>query len=336
MRRAAELFARKLTDDRSRRRAWDRLMPDPDGCGRRRADLIIEAVPEQVELKQQVLGELDAQMRDDAILVTNTSSIVLQKLTGAVSRPERLAGLHFFNPVARMQLVEVVRHDDAGKDVLERLEGFVTDIDRLPVPVASSPGFLVNRVLTPYLLEAITLVDEGVPKETVDAAAESFGMPMGPIELADAIGLDICVDVAESLASELNEEMPPLPDWLRTLVTDGDLGRKTDKGLYEYQDGDALKNGIDEQTDDALVDRLMLPLIRSAVVSLAEGVVADADLLDGAIVFGTGFAPFRGGPIHFVRERGIEETGRALEALAGQHGSRFRPPARWSEVLTPR
>ena len=227
MKRAADLYGkimRKRTDVRD---ALDRLIPDMDGEGVRNADLIIEAVPEKLELKQKVYAALEPKMKPGAILATNTSSIPLQDLRTTLQRPERLLGLHFFNPVSRLQLVEVVSHDGTDPQLLKEALAFVGAIDRLPLPVKSSPGFLVNRALTPYMLEAMVMLDEKVDKTVIDAAAEKFGMPMGPIELADQVGLDICLDVGDMLRSKFGDLLPPTPAWLREKVAKGELGRKT-------------------------------------------------------------------------------------------------------------
>src|SRR4029077_954665 len=223
------------------RDALDRLIPDLKGDGVTTADLIIEAVPEVLELKRKIFAGIEPKMKADAILATNTSSIPLEQLREGLPRPERLVGIHFFNPVSRMQLVEVVSHDQVAADVLADARAFLGVIDRLPAPVKSAPGFLVNRALTPYLLEAMIMLDEGVKRETIDAAAVNFGMPMGPIELADQVGLDICVHVADVLKSTLNRAMPEVPQWLRLKVEKGELGRKTGKGFYDWRDGEAVK-----------------------------------------------------------------------------------------------
>src|ERR1700716_1240941 len=237
VRRAADLYGKILRRRTDVRDALDRLIPDLDGEGVRNADLIIEAVPEKLELKQKVYAGLEPDMKPDALLATNTSSIPLQDLRTTLSRPERLLGLHFFNPVSRLQLVEVVSHDGTDAQLLKQALAFVGAIDRLPLPVKSSPGFLVNRALTPYMLEAMVMLDEKIDKSVIDAAAKKFGMPMGPIELADQVGLDICLDVGDMLRSKFGDALPPTPAWLREKVAKGELGRKTGKGFYVWKDG---------------------------------------------------------------------------------------------------
>ena len=181
--------------------------------------------------------------------------------------------------------------------------------------VKSAPGFLVNRALTPYLLEAMVMLDERFTRETIDAAAERFGMPMGPIELADQVGLDICLHVADVLKESLDRKMPDIPPWLRDKVAKGELGRKTGKGLYEWKNGKAVKNLSAREPRRDMTDRLILPLLDVCVGCLREGIVADEDTIDGAMVFATGFAPFRGGPMHYARTRHWRNQGHARAAL---------------------
>ena len=330
--RASDLFGkimRKRTDIRD---ALDRLMPDLDGEGVRNADLVIEAVPENLELKQKVYARLELRMKQGAILATNTSSIPLQDLRAGLQRPERLVGLHFFNPVSRLQLVEVVRHDGSDLEVIKQALAFVGAIDRLPLPVRSSPGFLVNRALTPYMLEAMVMLDQKIDKTVIDAAATKFGMPMGPIELADQVGLDICLAVGDMLRSKFGDALPPTPAWLRDKVTRGELGRKTGKGFYVWKDGKADKSAVAPsmpQPTDEMIDRLVLPMSNVCVACLREGIVDDAGTVDGAMIFATGYAPFRGGPLNYARSRGPENVVAALQALADKFGNRFEPDAGW-------
>jgi len=332
IKRAADLFGkiiRKRTDVRD---AMDRLVPDLDGEGVRNADLIIEAVPEKLELKQKVYAGLEPKMKPGAILATNTSSIPLQDLRTTLQKPERLLGLHFFNPVSRLQLVEVVSHDGTDPQLLKQAMAFVGAIDRLPLPVKSSPGFLVNRALTPYMLEAMMMLDEKIDKLTIDAAAEKFGMPMGPIELADQVGLDICLAVGDMLRSKFGDSLPPTPAWLRDKVANGELGRKTGKGFYVWKDGKADKgSGATSAAAPTaeMIDRLVLPMSNVCVACLREGIVDNADVVDGAMIFGTGYAPFRGGPLNYARTRGGDNVASTLRALAAKFGDRFAPDAGW-------
>jgi len=332
IKRASELFGKILRKRTDARDALDRLMPDMGGEGVRNADLIIEAVPEKLALKQKVYAGLEPVMKPGAILATNTSSIPLQDLRTSLQKPERLLGLHFFNPVSRLQLVEVVSHDATDAQLLKQALAFVGAVDRLPLPVKSSPGFLVNRALTPYMLEAMVMLDERVDKSVIDAAAKKFGMPMGPIELADQVGLDICLDVGDMLRSKFGDSLPPTPAWLREKVAKGELGRKTGKGFYTWRDGKADTTPPSPATREPsaeMIDRLMLPLSNVCVAALREGIVDNADVVDGAVIFGTGYAPFRGGPLNYARTRGVENVVATLRALAEKFGGRFTPDAGW-------
>jgi 3-hydroxyacyl-CoA dehydrogenase / enoyl-CoA hydratase / 3-hydroxybutyryl-CoA epimerase len=333
IKRASELFRKLLRKPIAVRDALDRLIPDMAGEGVRSADLIIEAVPEKLALKQTIYAGVEAKMKPGAILATNTSSIPLQDLRSGLQRPERLLGLHFFNPVSRLQLVEVVDHDGTDQQLFKQALAFVGAIERLPLAVRSSPGFLVNRALTPYMLEAMVLLDEKVDKSVIDAAARKFGMPMGPIELADTVGLDICLDVGDMLRTKFGDALPPTPAWLREKVASGELGRKTGKGFYVWRDGKAERLArqpqAQAQPQQEMIDRLMLPISNVCVAALREGIVTDADGVDGAMIFGTGYAPFRGGPLHYARMRGIDEVVSTLRALAQKFGDRFTPDAGW-------
>jgi 3-hydroxyacyl-CoA dehydrogenase / enoyl-CoA hydratase / 3-hydroxybutyryl-CoA epimerase len=334
IKRAAELYGKIGRDNRRRiRDSLDRLIPDLKGEGVATADLIIEAVPEVLDLKRKIFAGIEPKMRPDAILATNTSSIPLEQLREGLPRPERLVGIHFFNPVSRMQLVEVVSHDKVADEVLAAARAFLGRIDRLPAPVKSAPGFLVNRALTPYLLEALVMLDGGMKKEAIDKAAEDFGMPMGPIELADEVGLDICLHVAEMLRGSLKREMPDPPQWLKDKVAKGELGKKTGKGLYDWKDGHAVKTHEDSGTSPPdTIDRLILPMLDVCVTCLREGIVADEKIVDGAMIFATGFAPFRGGPMNYARTRGAADIRDTLKRLAAKYGARFQPDPGWDSL----
>lgn len=330
MGRAAQLYARKCKDPRRITAAWDRLIPDHRGRCVARADLVIEAVFEDIEVKQTLYRDLEPRLRADALLASNTSSIPLEELAPALERPERLVGLHFFNPVAKMQLVEIVRGTNSSEQAVQQALAFTRAIDRLPLPVTSTPGFLVNRVLMPYLLEAVLLETEGVPATLIDRAAVAFGMPMGPIELADTVGLDVCLHVARILSADGPVE---LPERLEELVTEGRLGRKSGIGFYPWRKGKPVKPrpDADYRVPPDLTDRMVLRLLNEAQACLREGVVADADLLDAGMVFGTGFAPFRGGPLHYVHAQGEMALYRRLQELTTRYGSRFTPDLGWND-----
>ena len=333
IKRAAELYGKIGRGDPLRiRDALDRLIPDLKGAGIARADIVIEAVPENLKLKHAIYAATEPKMKAGAILASNTSSIPFEALRTGLAKPERLVGLHFFNPVSRMMLVEVIRHDQLDPEVEKIARAFAGMIDRLPAPAKSAPGFIVNRALTPYLQEAMTLLDEGVSKETIDRAAEDFGMPMGPIELADTVGLDICLDVAEMLKRELNWPMPEAPDWLTKKVEDKKLGRKTGEGLYVWKAGHAVKDPKAAKSDPEIADRLILPMLNTCVALLRDKVSEDPDVIDAAMIFGAGFAPFRGGPIHYAKARGVGEIKAKLAELAEMYGERFKPDEGWDAL----
>ena len=332
---AAVAAAQRTCDDAhlssaETRDALDRLMPDPKGYGAARADLVIEAGPEDPEIKRKIYSGLASRTKADVILATNTSSLRLTDLAASAPEASRFAGLHFFNPVPKMQLVEVVSYADTSSDVTDRLAAFCGEIGRLPATVADAPGFLVNRALTPYLMEAMLLMDEGVAKEDIDRAALRFGMPMGPVTLADQVGLDICLHVADSLGAEIDKPMAEVPSWLRDKVAKGETGKKAGKGFYDWPDG-GPETGDDEPAQD-LIDRLILPMLDACVECLRTGVAKDAVQIDGAMIFATGFAPFRGGPMQYAKARGAAAVRDRLTALAGQHGPRFEPDAGWSDL----
>lgn len=302
--RAHALYKKKLRKPRLIQACMDSLIPDPEGRGIANADVIIEAVFENLEVKQAIMKRVEAEAHKDAIIATNTSSIPLDEIGSAMTNPERLVGIHFFNPVAKMDLVEVVSSAKTTKKVVDAACSFVNQIAKLPLPVQSSPGFLVNRVLMPYLLECVRLLDEGYSGETIDEAALDFGMMMGPVELADTVGMDVCLAVAENLTKHFGGTVPQK---LRDMVASGKLGRKTGQGFYTYKKGKAVKGKPASNSDKSmLADRLISCIINESTACLNEGVVADADLLDAGMIFGTGFAPFRGGPINYARNAGKE------------------------------
>ncbi len=300
IKRSAALFERRLRDPRRVRDAMDRLIPDVSGAGAARADVIIEAIFENLEAKRSLFAKLESIAKAGAILATNTSSLKLADIATALRDPARLVGIHFFNPVPQLQLVEVVSSSQTNPEIGKKAAAFVRQIDKLPLPVKDSPGFLVNRVLGPYMQNAFRMLDEGVKPETLDRAMEDFGMPMGPAELADTVGLDICLAAGKSLAK--NASATDIPQVLANKVALGHLGKKTGQGIYRYENGRAVK-GQPGAYDPKLVDALIEPYLLEAKSALADRVVADADLVDAGLIFGTGFAPFRGGPLHYLQSK---------------------------------
>ena len=329
MDRAAALFEKKVKDPTKRAATGARLVADVEGAGVAKADLIIEAIFENLDAKRALYAKLEETMKPDALLVSNTSSIALTELRVNLKKQSQFAGLHYFNPVALMPLVEIVKHDFMAPEMERRLAAFCRALDKLPVPVAGTPGFLVNRILAPYMQEAITCFSEGIPGPVIDKAALNFGMPMGPIELVDTVGLDVAASVGKIMA-EFHDQ--PLPDAFK--VEAGKRGKKDGQGFYTWKDGRAQKPEVpkDYQAPADLEDRLILAMLNEAVSCLHDGVVADADLLDAGVIFGTGFAPFRGGPIQYIKSVGAASLKAKLEQLAVRYGSRFSPRPGWDQL----
>ena len=327
--RAAELFKKRLKQPQLIQAALDRLIADVSGEGAERCDLVIEAIVENALVKNKLFARLEPRLKPGAILATNTSSIPLRELSSGLARPERLVGMHFFNPVAQMMLVEIVEGPQTAPDVMKSAQAFVKKIDKLPLPVKSAPGFLVNRILTPYMTEAQVMLEEGIPAETIDAAAREFGMPMGPIELADTVGLDVGLAVGKELAKPGG----PAPAKIQELVAAEKLGKKTGEGFYKWVDGKPQKANDAITVDLApLWMRMTLPAVNEAVACLREGIVADADLCDAGVIFGTGFAPHRGGPINYLRATGKEKLLAEMKTLEQKYGARFAADPGWAGV----
>ncbi len=331
LQRAQTLFEKKVKDESKRPAVAARLKSDLDGAGVPEADLVIEAIIENPDAKRDLYQSVEPRMKADALLTTNTSSIPLDELRPHIARPAQFAGLHYFNPVAQMPLVEIIRHDGMAPETERRLAAFCKALGKFPVPVAGTPGFLVNRVLFPYMLEAATAYAEGIPGPAIDKAATRFGMPMGPIELLDTVGLDVAASVGKELAPFLGLDVPAA---LAT-VEAGKRGKKDGQGIYKWENGRAAKPELPAGfvAPDDLEDRLVLPLLNEAVACLHDGVVSDADLLDAGVIFGTGFAPFRGGPIQHIRAVGADALLARLEALRAKYGERFAPRTGWDNPV---
>jgi 3-hydroxyacyl-CoA dehydrogenase/enoyl-CoA hydratase/3-hydroxybutyryl-CoA epimerase len=326
--RARTLFEKKLKAPARVDAAVSRLRADVDGKGIAEADLAIEAIFENPEAKHALYATIEPQFQADEILASNTSSIPLDELRQGLKAPQRFLGLHFFNPVAQMPLVEVVRHDALDPAIEKRALAFCKAIGKLPVPVKGTPGFLVNRILMPYLMEAMRLYNEGVPGPVLDREAKKFGMPMGPIELADTVGLDVCASVGKELAPFLGLE---IPHGLEEKIAANKRGKKDGEGLYVWKEGKPDKPEVDPDyvPPADIQDRMILPMVNEAIACLSEGVVDDADLLDAGVIFGTGFAPFRGGPIQYTRSEGVGVIRERLAKLEAKHGARFAKKEGW-------
>jgi len=301
--RARTLFRKKLKDPHQVMGAVSRLLPDVEGKGIARADVVIEAIFEDTQAKRELFKAIEPQIRKDAVLATNTSAIPLADLSSVLKKPGRLVGIHFFNPVAKMPLVEVVHGAKTQKTQIKRAAAFCGRIKRFPLPVKSSPGFLVNRVLSAYMSNAMRMhLEKQTPIEVLDAAARDFGMPMGPVELADTVGLDVCLQVLTMLAGDAAAQEAEL---LRKKVADGTLGRKTGQGFYVWEKGKPKRSSFDSGRYplEDIARELMQPYFETCREALADGIVDDADVLDAGMVFGTGFAPFLGGPLHYLQQQ---------------------------------
>jgi 3-hydroxyacyl-CoA dehydrogenase/enoyl-CoA hydratase/3-hydroxybutyryl-CoA epimerase len=323
--RARKFLEKRYPDQAKRDETLARLQADVEGHGVAKADVVIEAIFEDLNAKRELFARIEPKLKPLAVLATNTSSIVLEQLAQNLAAPERLIGLHFFNPVARMPLVEVIHAERTQPRNVQVGLAFARQIDKLAIACRSSPGFLVNRVLMPYLSEAIRAAEEGIPLALIDRAAEDFGMPMGPIELADVVGLDVVMSVGKVFF----QSGAQVPHVLSIRYEQKKFGKKSGEGFYVWRDDKPQKPPSAAPAPPDLQDRLLLPLINEAVAVLREHIVEDADLIDAGVIFGAGFAPFRGGPIQYARTRGVAEILARLEELRTVHGERFAPDAGW-------
>jgi 3-hydroxyacyl-CoA dehydrogenase/enoyl-CoA hydratase/3-hydroxybutyryl-CoA epimerase len=319
LKRAGKLFAKRLRTPDRIAGAESRLIADVEGAGAARADVIIEAIFENLEAKQELFKKLETQVKPGAILATNTSAIPLKDIASVLKKPKRLIGLHFFNPVAKMPLVEVVYDENTKKSAIDQGAAFCNQINRFPLPIVSSPGFLVNRVLGKYMLKAFQIHRErGMAKEALDKAAEVFGMPMGPVELADTVGLDVGLGVMETLGGEDATEDAKV---LKAFVDQGKLGKKSGEGFYTWKKGKPVKDkdAVEGVNLKSLGEELMQPYLDECLACLADGIVEDRDALDAGMIFGTGFAPFRGGPLYYLEntENSGNEKGESTVVEAG-------------------
>jgi 3-hydroxyacyl-CoA dehydrogenase/enoyl-CoA hydratase/3-hydroxybutyryl-CoA epimerase len=290
-----KLLRRRFKTKPLREAAKARFIADPTGAGLARADVVIEAIVERLEVKQKLFADIEGKLNPGAVMATNTSSIMIEDIARPLKDPARLIGIHFFNPAAQMPLVEVIKGRDSRIEEVEKGCAFVVAIEKFPLVVRSSPGFVVNRVLGPYMLAALERLQKGESKEKIDAAARDFGMPMGPIELADTVGLDVITNVGKVLGSSSEGTK------LEALVKGGKLGKKSGEGFYVWKDGKPEKSAqkFDQRELAALGRELIEPLIRECEKVRDERIVEPAELIDAGVIFGTGFAPFRGGPLHF-------------------------------------
>ncbi len=310
LKRAKSLFRRKLKTPPAVAAAQSRLIADVDGKGLAQADVVIEAIFEDRDAKRELFAEVDKKAPKHALLATNTSAIPLAGIADVLDDPSRLIGLHFFNPVAKMPLVEVVYDQKSDSDRVNDGSSFATQIGKYALPVTSTPGFLVNRVLAPYMRNAMKMHREGIPKEALDKAAEKFGMPMGPVELADTVGLDVGLGVIKTLmGDEAGEDRKVLEE----MIEAGKLGKKSGEGFYKWKKGKPERDSSAAEGHDLdkLAEQLMQPYFDECRSCLRDRVVRSTDLLDAGMIFGTGFAPFRGGPMHYLESSAAESSEQA-------------------------
>ena len=330
LKRASKLFQKRIRNPEDRKSATSRLKSDINGKGIALADFIIEAIFEDLDEKKKLYQTIQRNMKEDAILATNTSSIKLENLRVDLKKPTHFIGLHFFNPVSQLPLVEIIKCMDTDDETIHSAFSFVTKIKKLPLCCLSSPGFVVNRILSPYMTEAMILHKENVALKSIDNAAVNFGMPVGPVELVDNVGLDIAHSVSGILGEAFNKEESFS---LEPMIKNKKLGRKTGEGFYKWEKNRPIKPKptADQQKNipEDITDRLILPMVNEAIACLYEKIVDDSNLLDAGVIFGTGFAPFRGGPIQYARNRGINTTIEALESLEKKYGPRFKPHKGW-------
>jgi 3-hydroxyacyl-CoA dehydrogenase/enoyl-CoA hydratase/3-hydroxybutyryl-CoA epimerase len=307
LKRAKTLFSKKLRDRNKVAGAVSRLVPDVEGKGVSKADVVIEAIFENVDAKRDLFAGIEPRMKADAVMATNTSAIPLADISSVLKDPGRLVGIHFFNPVAKMPLVEVVYDKQTDAEQVTRASAFCGAINRFPLPVKSTPGFLVNRVLSGYMAKAMSMhIEREIPIEILDKAATSFGMPMGPVELADTVGLDVCMSVVTLLGGESTKKEAEL---LKEKVDAGKLGKKSGQGFYTWEKGKPQKDSTDTERYSLqdIAHSLLQPYFDACEAALAEGIVEDEDVLDAGMIFGTGFAPFRGGPLHYLKQQKQQE-----------------------------
>jgi 3-hydroxyacyl-CoA dehydrogenase / enoyl-CoA hydratase / 3-hydroxybutyryl-CoA epimerase len=338
MQAIAKIYAtgvkRHLFSETDARNAFDRILPIYEEMPLREMDLVIEAAIEKLDVKQQIFAELESKLPANLALATNTSALSIDAIAASLQHPERVVGIHFFNPVHRMQLVEIVRGPKTDGATLNTALRFAKQIGKLPVLVKDSPGFLVNRILLPYMVEAVCLFAEGFRIENIDRTMLDFGMPMGPLRLTDEVGLDVAEHVAKELESRVRH-LAPLNDTLAKMMEKGWFGRKSGKGFYEYGSGSDEKInslfGDLQPTEPVSVnqgdvrDRLVLLMVNEAARTIEEKVVDAPEDVDFGMIMGTGWAPFRGGPLRFADHLGISTVVSRLNNLRDRVAPYFEP-----------
>jgi 3-hydroxyacyl-CoA dehydrogenase/enoyl-CoA hydratase/3-hydroxybutyryl-CoA epimerase len=328
-----EAVKRHLFSKIDARNAFDRILPTYEEVPLREVELVIEAAVEKLDLKKQIFADLEPRVRTDLVLASNTSALSIDAIAESLQHPERVVGIHFFNPVHRMQLVEIVRGTKTDAATLNTAIAFVKQIGKLPVLVKDSPGFLVNRILLPYMVEAVRLFATGYRVEHIDRVMLDFGMPMGPLRLTDEVGLDVAEHVAKELESRV-KHLAPLNDTLGKMIAKTWLGRKSGKGFYDYESGEGKINSqlgklhpSEPKTSNEgdLRDRLVLSMVNEAARTIEEKVVEAPEDVDFAMIMGTGWAPFRGGPLRFADHLGIATVVSRLNNLRDRVAPYFEP-----------
>jgi len=340
LRTARELFDKLVKRGRLHRRESERMMsaisPTLDYSGFRSAELVIEAVVERMDVKKSVLRELEAQVEPVTVLTSNTSALSITEMQGVLERPAAFCGMHFFNPVNRMPLVEIVRGEQTGDEAVATVWAVTRKLDKTPLVVKDGPGFLVNRILAPYMNEAGWLLADGASVESIDGALVAFGMPMGPLRLLDEVGLDVAHHVSGILHQAFGERMRPAPA-LEQLPATKRLGRKGGLGFYAYEGGRekqvdgaiyaalGLPAQRHEIPREAIQERCVLVMVNEAARVLEERIVRDAGDVDLGLITGTGFPPFRGGLLRYADTLGMAAVLEKLERYARELGTRFEP-----------
>ena len=305
--------------------------------GFKNLDLVLEAVVENLDVKKKVFKEIEKAVGPDTLLVSNTSSLSITQIASAIADPKRVVGMHFFNPVDKMPLVEVIRGKESSDEAVSAVFQFSKKLGKTPIIVKDAPGFVVNRILCVYLNEAVVLMMEGAGVSRIDNVMEKFGMPMGPLALADEVGIDIAGKAAHVLYGAFGERMKP-PSAIDVVTEQGRLGKKTGRGIYIYEDGGkkktedtalltklGVKSGKSDISDDTICKRLVYLMVNEAARILEEGVARDAADVDIGMIFGTGFAPFRGGLLRYADSIGAEAIATDLELFSRNYGPRFQP-----------
>jgi len=348
MSRIAKLYrdavARRILTPVEARAALDRVTPMTGDVPLSSMDIVIEAATEKLELKKEIFRQLEARCGEQTVLATNTSALSITEIASVLKRPERLVGMHFFNPVHRMHLVELIHGEHTGARAMDTALQFSKALGKPPVIVRDSPGFVVNRILMPYLVEAVRIFDEGHAPLDIDRAMLDFGMPMGPLRLCDEVGLDTSLHVARDLEARLPEPVP-LSDTLDAMIARGWLGRKSGRGFYVHGGRGSRESvnpelarlrqaGTPRSAPADSRDRLVLIMVNEAARCIEAGVVTDPEDVDFAMIMGTGWAPFRGGPLRFADELGAFAVTTKLDELARKHGAHFVPCTRLREMST--